>query len=90
MKLLVALVFVAAVSGTQVAYAGNSAGAFSFTAKMVKGQHQLRGHFGSAWSQAEVKTMLKDECKSSGKTLVHFALGNIHPRKGTGFMGVCG
>ncbi|GEM_PF-6372878 len=94
MKLVIPLVFVAAISviagvGAVPANAGKSAGAFSFTAKLVKGQHQLRGHFGSAWSQAEIKESLGQECKSSGKKLVHFTLGKIHPRKGTAFLGVC-
>lgn len=70
--------------------AKNANARITFDTRVVQGQVQMRGHFGSAWTEAEVRKMVNPDCQRRGLRVVAFQLGEMSKRKGQSFVAVCG
>lgn len=55
----------------------------------VKDQNQLRGRYGDAWTEDEVRSRAGQVCAGAGMRMVYFQSGNSDSQGRTEFAAVC-
>lgn len=71
------------------AHAKLAANALQVDRKVVKGQTQVKGKFGSMWTAEEARDHADEYCEDVRKKVAHFEITKVTKKNGTHFLAIC-